>query len=102
MALASPARAIEGLLRAATVSAETWGGHSAVNLPALTVSVAEMVAALQRVAGPETSALIDWVPDPVVARLVLSWPSRIQADRAAQLGLVADPDFDSVIGLHLG
>ena len=31
-----------------------------------------MVAALERVAGPETSALIDWVPDPVVARLVLS------------------------------
>ena len=101
VALASPARAIEGLLRAATASAETWGGHSAINMPALTVSVAEMVAALERVAGPETSALIDWVPDPVVARLVLSWPSRIQADRAAQLGLVADLDFDSVIRLHL-
>ena len=36
-----------------------------------------MVAALERAAGPEASALIDWVPDPVVAGLVMSWPTRI-------------------------
>jgi nucleoside-diphosphate-sugar epimerase len=101
VALASPARAIDGLLCAATSSEETWAGRSAVNLPALTVTVADMVAALQRVAGPEVSALIDWVPDPAVARIVTSWPARFRADRAARLGLAADPDFDSVIRMHL-
>ena len=60
-----------------------------------------MVAALERVAGPEATALIDWVPDPAVAAIVTSWPARFRADRAARLGLVPDPDFDSVIRLHL-
>jgi hypothetical protein len=31
-----------------------------------------------------------------------TWPARIQADRAARLGLTPDPDFDSVIRMHLG
>src|SRR5215831_12872359 len=52
VALISPARAIEGLLRAASSSEESWGRRSAVTLPALTVTVADMVAALERAAGP--------------------------------------------------
>jgi len=101
VALISPARAIEGLLRAAGSSEESWGGRSAVTLPALTVTVADMVAALERVGGPEASALIDWVPDPAVARLVTSWPARIRADRAERLGLAPDPDFGSIIRTYL-
>jgi nucleoside-diphosphate-sugar epimerase len=101
VALASPARAIDGLLRAATSSEQAWGGRSAVNLPALTLTVADMVAALQRVAGPEVSALIDWVPDPAVAAIVTGWPARFRIGRAARLGLAPDPDFDSVIRMHL-
>jgi nucleoside-diphosphate-sugar epimerase len=101
VALCSPAKAAAALLRAASCSAQTWGGRSAVTMPALTVSVAEMAAALERVAGPEAAALIDWVPDPAVAAIVATWPARIRADRAARLGLTPDPDFDSVIRMHL-
>jgi nucleoside-diphosphate-sugar epimerase len=101
VALISPGRAIEGLLCAAASSEESWGGRSAVTLPALTVTVADMVAALERAAGPEVSALIDWVPDPAVARLVTSWPARIRADRAERLGLTQDPDFGSIVGGYL-
>jgi D-erythronate 2-dehydrogenase len=72
-----------------------------VNLPALTVSVADMAAALERIAGPQVSSLIDWTPDPVVAAMVATWPARIRADRAARLGLSPDPDIDSVIQMHL-
>ena len=101
VALISPARAIDGLLCAASSAEQAWGGRSAVTLPALTVTVADMVAALERAAGPEASALIDWVPDPAVARLVTSWPARIRADRAQRLGLAADPDFGAIIGRYL-
>jgi nucleoside-diphosphate-sugar epimerase len=101
VALISPARAVEGLLRAAGSSEESWGGRSAVTLPALTVTVADMVAALERAGGPEAGALIDWVADPAVARLVMSWPARIRADRAERLGLAADPDFGSIVGRYL-
>jgi D-erythronate 2-dehydrogenase len=101
VALASPAKAIGGLLCAATSSGQAWGGRSAVNLPALTVTVADMVAALERAAGPAASGLIDWVPDPAVARIVASWPARFRGERAARLGLVPDPGIGALIDLHL-
>jgi D-erythronate 2-dehydrogenase len=101
VALASPASAISALLCAATSSEESWGGRTPVNMPALTVTVADMVAALERIAGPGAAALIDWIPDPALARIITSWPARIRADRAASLGMTADPDFDSVITAYI-
>jgi len=101
VALASPAKAVGALLCAATASDQAWGGRTALTMPALTVTVAEMAAALTRVAGPRVSDLIDWVPDPAISGMFATWPARIQADRAARLGLTPDPDFDSVIRMHL-
>jgi nucleoside-diphosphate-sugar epimerase len=101
VALASPAKAIDALVCAATATDEAWGGRSAVTMPALTMTVAGMVAALERVAGPEVSALIDWVPDPVIARLFAAWPGRISAERATRLGLTPDPGFEEIIECHL-
>jgi D-erythronate 2-dehydrogenase len=101
VALASPAKAVGALLCAATASDQAWGGRTALTMPALTLTVAEMAAALARVAGPQVSALIDWVPDPMISRMFATWPARIRADRAARLGLAPDPDFDSVIRMYL-
>jgi nucleoside-diphosphate-sugar epimerase len=101
VALASPAKAVGALLCAATASDQAWGGRTALTMPALTVTVAEMAAALTRVAGPQVSDLIDWVPDPMISRMFATWPARIRADRAARLGLTPDPDFDSVIRMYL-
>jgi D-erythronate 2-dehydrogenase len=70
-------------------------------MPALTVTVADMAAALGRVAGPEVSMLIDWGPEPAVAEIVASWPTRVRAERAARLGLTPDPDFEIVIRMHI-
>jgi len=102
VALASPAKAVGALLCAATTSDQAWGGRTALTMPALTLTVAQMAAALTRVAGPQVSDLIDWVPDPMISRMFATWPARIRADRAARLGLTPDPDFDSVIRMHLG
>jgi D-erythronate 2-dehydrogenase len=101
VALASPAKAVGALMCAATSSDQAWGGRTALTMPALTVTVADMADALTRVAGPQVSALIDWVPDPAVARMFATWPARIRTDRATRLGLIPDPDFDSVIRMHL-
>jgi len=101
VALASPAKAVTALLRAASCAQQAWGDRAAVTMPALTVSVGEMAVALERVAGPDVSALIDWMPDPVITAMMAGWPARVKADRAAGLGLTPDPDFDSIIRLHL-
>jgi nucleoside-diphosphate-sugar epimerase len=100
-ALASPAKTIQGLRCAAAADDESWGGRSAVTLPALTVTVEAMVAALAQVAGPKAPALIDWIPDPAIDRMMSGWAARVQSDRAERLGLVPDPDFASIIEMHL-
>lgn len=101
VALASPARTIEGLVRAAEAGDAEWGARTAINLPALKTTVGEMAAALARVAGKEAAGLIDWTPDPAIANIVANWPAVIDAGRARGLGLLPDPDFDSIIAAYL-
>jgi len=97
VAVSSPARAVEGLLRAAEAAPDAWGDPTAVNLPPLTVTVGEMVQTLERVAGPAVSGLVGWEPDEVIAGIVGSWPARFAADRAAALGLLPDDGFETVV-----
>jgi len=97
VALASPGHTIAGLLRAAQATDAEWGPRVALNLPAITTTVGEMAQALERVAGPAATALIDWQPDARVAAIVTSWPSRIASRRAQALGLLPDADFETII-----
>lgn len=102
VALSSPSRTISGLIRAAEASDREWGARTAINLPALKTTPREMAQALERAVGKGASALIDWAPDPAIAKIVTSWPAHINAARARDLGLLPDPDFDSIIGEYLG
>lgn len=97
IALASPARTVEGIIRAAEVSSEAWGPLKAVNLPALCTSVGEMAAALERVAGKTATDLLDWTPDPDILKLVETWPGAVSSKRANKLGLQADTDYEAII-----
>jgi len=101
VALSSPRRTVDGLVRAAEASDTDWGARTAINLPALRTTTGEMAAALERIAGKEVAALIDWTPDPAIARIVTSWPANINASRARQLGLLPDADFDAIVGEYL-
>jgi nucleoside-diphosphate-sugar epimerase len=56
-----------------------------------------MAAALEKVAGKAATALIDWVVDPAIARIVTSWPARIDAARARALGLLPETDFEAIV-----
>lgn len=101
VALSSPARAIEGLLRAAEAAPQQWGDPTAVNLPPVTVTVGEMVRTLGRVAGPAVSALVSWEPDEVIASIVRGWPARFSTARAASLGLSPDESFEAIVRSHM-
>jgi nucleoside-diphosphate-sugar epimerase len=105
VALASPPRTVAGILRVAEAERGPGPGRLAgglpVNLPALTVSVAEMLATLRRVAGDAVADLVTVAPDPAVEAIVGSWPADFDHRRAAALGLTPDPDFESVVRGHL-
>ncbi|MFF7714721.1 D-erythronate dehydrogenase [Streptomyces sp. NPDC007988] len=101
VALASPRRTVEGILTVAEAERGSGPGELdggvPVNLPALTVSVAEMLATLRRVAGDAVADLVTVAPDPAVEAIVGSWPAVFDNARAAALGLEPDPDFASVV-----
>lgn len=97
VALASPARTVEGLVRASECADAAWGPLTAINLPSLRTTVGDMAAALERVAGREAASLLDWTPDPAIERLVSTWPGNVQWERARGLGLAADASFEQVV-----
>jgi nucleoside-diphosphate-sugar epimerase len=97
IALSSPRRTIDGILRAAAVSDAAWGSRTALNLPGLTTTPGVMAQAMDRVAGYAASDLIDWTGDPAIAAIVTSWPARFETRRAHALGLRADQSFDDIV-----
>jgi len=101
LALASPARAIEGITRAAAVTDAGWGSRTAMTLPGLTTTPRSMAAAMDRVAGYAASDLIDWTDDPAIGAIVGSWPARFETRRAHAVGLRPDRSFDDVVRDYL-
>ncbi|GAA2006778.1 NAD-dependent epimerase/dehydratase family protein [Microbacterium ulmi] len=96
VALSSPSRTLDGILRAASASGEEWGSATAVNLPALTTTPRDMVRALDSVA-PGASALIDWDVDPSIMSIVSTWPARLVTERAEGLGLRPAASFGEIV-----
>ncbi|WP_395686717.1 D-erythronate dehydrogenase [Caenimonas koreensis] len=97
VALSSPARTVEGIIRAAEVSDAQWGPLLGMNLPSLRVTVGEMAQSLERVAGKQAAGLLDWTPDEAILKLVRTWPGNVAAARANAMGLQADTNFDDVV-----
>lgn len=101
VALASPARTIEALIRVYGASRAELGGRSALNLPALSLRVGDMLDALEAVAGRAVRSLVRFEPDARIESIVSTWPARFRAERAARLGLTPDPGFAQVIERYI-
>ena len=99
--LLSPRQAIEGLILGHDLPAEALGPSRVINLPGVCVTVREMVAALERVAGPEVARRVRWERDPALDRIVSSWPGAWDTRRAEALGFRGDADFDSIIRAYI-
>ncbi|MFN0185293.1 MAG: D-erythronate dehydrogenase [Aquabacterium sp.] len=100
-AVASPQRTVEGLVAVFEASRQDLGGRLALSLPALNVTVREMLAALERVAGPAVRARVLAQPDARIAGIVANWPRGVRAPRAEALGLKPDASFDDIIRLYI-
>jgi nucleoside-diphosphate-sugar epimerase len=101
VALSSPANTIAGIVAVAEASRDDFGGRTALNLPALTITVEEMVAALRDVAGASVVEHIRFERDPLIERIVGGWPSRFDSPRSQRLGLRADANFHDVIRQYI-
>jgi nucleoside-diphosphate-sugar epimerase len=95
--LLSPKRVIEAFLHAHDLPASAWPSTRTVNLPGITVSVAEMLEGLRRVAGDSVVRRVRFEPDARIQAIVKTWPARLNTPRALDMGFRADPDIDTVI-----
>jgi len=97
----SPRRVVEAFIHAHDLPASAWPTTRVVNLPGITLSVREMIAAMGRVAGGETAKRVRFVPDARIQAIVKTWPVRFRTERALAMGFKADPDFESVVRDHM-
>lgn len=101
MWIASPRAVVGMLVHALALSPQAWGWHRSLNLPGLTVSMHEEIAALRAVAGDAVAARIVPQPDPAVERLVRSWAARFDTARARALDFHADADVESIVRAYV-
>ena len=98
---ASPRAAVGFFRHAMTLDTAKLGTARALNLPGLSATVADEIAALRRVAGQKAVDLIRFEPDATIARIVEGWAADYAATRARALGFTAETGFDQIIEAHL-
>jgi hypothetical protein len=99
--VSSPRRTVQGLIAVYEASRAAYGGRTALNLPALNVSVAQMLDALEQVAGPAVRARVRFERDERIATIVAGWPAGARAERAAALGLAPEACFADIIRQYI-
>ena len=97
----SPRSTVHNLIHAHELDRAAFGSAGAVNLPGLTTTVGEMVAAMGRVAGANTMKLVEWKEDPAILKLVRTWPGDFVTARAEKMGFVHDASFDDVVKAYM-
>ena len=99
--VSSPQRTVQGLIAVFEASREAFVGRTALNLPALNVSVQQMLDALAAVAGPQVRALVRFEPDARIQGIVANWPRAASARRAAALKLLPEQNFEDIIRQYI-
>ena len=69
-------------------------------MPGLSVTVAEQIEALRKVAGDAAVTLIREVPDEAVNAIVSGWPRKFDPKRALDLGFRPDASFEEIIRIY--
>jgi len=98
---ASPRAAVGFLLHAASLDLERVGPRRSLNMPGLSATVADEIAALRRFGGEAAVRLIRRESDPIIERIISGWPRDFNVRRAQELGFVADTSFDEIVRTHI-
>jgi len=95
--LCSPKTLARNLVSAIEIPAEKFGHFRTVLLPGYTASSAEILQALEKVAGKAARDLVEEKRDETVQRIVLSWPGKYDTSRAKELGFADDVGLEQTI-----
>ena len=92
---------VEGFVKLHEVDGAALGDDRAVSLPALTVTVGEMIESLKRVAGDRPLGEIRIEPDPFIEAICATWPQDTYYERASAIGLPRDRSLDEIVAAYI-
>jgi D-erythronate 2-dehydrogenase len=101
MWITSPDVVTRNLLHASRLPAGALDGRRSFTLPGLTVTPAEMLDSLERLAGSAVRARVRLAIDERMMRVVSTWPGAFDTRHAASAGFVADADIDTLIRSYM-
>lgn len=97
MWLSSPNTAVANLVHALTVPPEDLGPWRVLNIPGVSVTVGEMLQALENVGGHHARQRVSHQEDPRIMSIVCSWPGAFDITRTLDLGFSPDSSFEDAV-----
>lgn len=96
--LCSPRILVQNLILTLSLPSDAVPPHiRQINVPGICVTIQEMMDALEKVGGKEKLALLKEREDPVVKKIVHSWPTRFDNSQALRLGYARDDSFEQAV-----
>jgi len=92
--------AVRQLLLAAKIPGELWPASRAITLPALRVSMIDLVVALERHLGQKRAHWVQWQPDAEIEAQFGRWPPLV-TNAADTLGFVHDGSVENLVARAL-
>lgn len=97
----SPRAVVQAFIHAAELEEGALGKDRSLLLPGIAFTVAEEIAALERIAGKGVTARITYEPDALIRRVVLSIPWNFAPERGLRLGFPVDRDVEAIVRQHI-
>ena len=101
MALMSPGRLVQAIIRAHNLGNEEFGWPRTLLLPSVRVSVAQLLDALETRAGPAVRDLVHFEKDDAIHAMVSTWPANLEAARAAAFGIRTNRDALEIVDEYI-
>ena len=101
IALMSPGRLIAAILKAHDLPSAEFGWPRVLVLPAVQVTVRDMLDALDELTGPELRKLVRFEPSERIVPMVKSWPAEVFSARSDRLGIKTDSGAREVVADYL-
>ena len=99
--ICSPRTVVKNLIHARDIAQEDLGISRIVNLPGRTVTVEQMLQALENIGGHEALELIEERQDEATERIVEGWPTKLETSRAKDLGFYDDVTLEQTLEDYL-
>ena len=102
IALMSPAKLIDAIVKIHNMSAEEFGWPRILLLPATKVSVGQMLDALEVATSASRRELVRFEIEEEILSMIQSWPATLNARRACALGIVPNASASQIVAEYIG